>query len=106
MASAAESSAKMADIAKQRVAALDKLADTQRMAANNMVMSMDLSTLDPVSRQYFELQKRKILRQAIEAETEHDQAAEEPDDTTVSAAAIVSDSPCRIESETLDIVYE
>lgn len=57
LSTSAKSSTKMATIAEKKVAALERLADAQKLTANNHIMCMDTSELDEVARQYYTLQK-------------------------------------------------
>nr|CCA27460.1 AlNc14C540G12099 [Albugo laibachii Nc14] len=68
--SIAKSSAKLAVIAEKKIVALEKLAESQRLAANNQIMCTNVEFLDEVARDYFMLQKRRILRDLRQQEQE------------------------------------
>nr|CCA25822.1 AlNc14C323G10610 [Albugo laibachii Nc14] len=69
LSSAANSSAELAVIA-EKIVALEKLAKSQRLAANNQIMCTNVEVLDEVAREYFMLQKRRILRDLRQQEQE------------------------------------
>ena len=70
LSSAAKTSAKLAVIAEKKIVALEKLAESQRLAANNQIMCTNVEFLDEVARDYFMLQKRRILRDLRQQEQE------------------------------------
>nr|CCA26868.1 AlNc14C425G11550 [Albugo laibachii Nc14] len=70
LSSAAKSNAKLAVIAEKKIVALEKLAESQRLAANNQIMCLNVEVLEEVAREYFMLQKRRILRDLRQQEQE------------------------------------
>ena len=57
-------------IAEKNIVALEKLAESQRLAANNQIMCTNVEFLDEVARKYFMLQRRRILRDLCQQEQE------------------------------------
>nr|CCA19383.1 PREDICTED: similar to ENSANGP00000028549 putative [Albugo laibachii Nc14] len=64
------SSAKLAVIVEKKIAALEKLAESQQLAANNQIMCTNVEVLEEVACEYFMLQKRRIPRDLRQQEQE------------------------------------
>nr|CCA22741.1 AlNc14C166G7885 [Albugo laibachii Nc14] len=107
LSSAAKSSAKLAVIAEKKIVALEKLAESQRLAANNQIMCTNVEVLDEVAREYFMLQKRRILRDLRQQEQEIELAhavtmAMDPE--IISLADEDADAPSVTLEEELEVV--
>ncbi|CCI44008.1 unnamed protein product [Albugo candida] len=74
LSSAAKSSAKLAVIAEKKIVALERLAEFQRLAANNQIMCTNVEVLNEVAREYLMLQKRRIIRDLRQQEQEIESA--------------------------------
>lgn len=61
-------------IAENKIVALERLAESQRLAANNQIMCTNVEFLNEVAREYFMLQKRRILRDLRQQEQEIESA--------------------------------
>nr|CCA19862.1 AlNc14C80G5272 [Albugo laibachii Nc14] len=61
---------KLKSTPEKNIVALEKLAESQRLAANNQIMCTNVEFLDEVARKCFMLQRRRILRDLCQQEQE------------------------------------